>query len=106
MTAMLSSCTHLTDQLHLDGQQLEFISFLGLFQQMRYPGQASVGVCVCVCVCVSTCQPLLLSQDEKNQVLTTYIWYRQVSRPAPHFLGHPPLNESGISVATVKEGRW
>lgn len=23
-----------------------------------------------------------LSQDEKNQVLTTYIWYRQVSRPA------------------------
>lgn len=31
-----------------------------------------------------------LPQDEKNQVLTTYIWYRQVSQPAPphpHFLG-------------------
>lgn len=31
---------------------------------------------------VTLCQPcaLFFPQDEKNQVLTTYIWYRQVSR--------------------------
>lgn len=39
------------------------------------------------------------SQDEKNQVLTTYIWYRQVSdQPCalPHVLGSGPPLPGGI----------
>ena len=41
-----------------------------------------------------------LPQDEKNQVLTTYIWYRQVSKPAP-----PPSPFPGTGVwATLAEG--
>lgn len=59
---------------------------------------------------------LFLSQDEKNQVLTTYIWYRQVSKPAlcppPHFLEQDlPFQEGllhlrvlGTSESLMREG--
>ena len=41
-----------------------------------------------------------LPQDEKNQILTTYIWYRQVSKPAP-----PPSPFPGTGGrATLPEG--
>lgn len=41
------------------------------------PPACSAHVLECLCPCSDTV--LIFPQDEKNQVLTTYIWYRQVS---------------------------
>lgn len=49
-----------------------------------------------------------LSQDEKNQVLTTYIWYRQVSGTAllPRFLRHDlPFQEGFLHLKASETQR-